>query len=139
ACGDASTAMSAQEKAFEFLVFNTTQCLGIVNPPPATPPLDAATFTRDFEAVCPDGHKPEWEFFYWQAVGPPGTSIAFAARTADTLAELAAATPVGIGTASTTTTTWTSDPDTVGVNLQDENLASRRWLRVSMTLNPAGA
>jgi hypothetical protein len=130
--------MTAQEKAFEFLVFNMTQCVGIVIPPPPAIPLMASTFTRDYEAVCPDGHKVEWQFFSWQAVVPPGTNVVFSAQSADTQADLGAAMSVGIGTASTTTSTWTSAPQTVNYYLNQANQSSRAWLRVSMTLNPSG-
>lgn len=138
ACNTA--AMSGEEKAFEFLLFSTTQCVGLVTPPPPAPPLMQATFTYDYDSDCPDGSHPEWQFFQWQANVPALTSIEFEAQTADTQGALGAASPVGVGTASATTTAWTSDTNTVDFHLKGDMPAqpSRRWLRISATLNPNG-
>jgi hypothetical protein len=133
------SAMTGEEKAFEFLLFSTTQCVGTVAPPPAVS-LQPTTFTYDYEGICPLGTQAEWEFFSWQATVPTGTSIVFKAQTAETQADLAAATQVSAGTATTTTATWTSDPNTVNYYLTNNSpsILNSHWLRISMTLNPSG-
>jgi hypothetical protein len=136
-----TAAMNGEEKAFEFLLFNATQCVGLVAPPAPATPLASATFTYDYEADCPLGTQPEWQFFYWKATVPPSTSIVFKAQTADTDTALASATQVGAGTASANATAWTSDANTVAYHLKNDPtpaLVSKRWLRVSMTINPSG-
>ncbi|MBN1609152.1 MAG: hypothetical protein JW940_21160 [Polyangiaceae bacterium] len=135
------SSMTGEEKAFEFLVFSTTQCVGLVAPPPASPGLEPATYTYDFQANCKDDEVPEWEFFMWRATVPDGTSIDFTAQTADTQEELDTADSVSVGTASETTTIWTSDPDTVDWHLEHDLSPpgyNARWLRISATLNPTG-
>ena len=113
-------------------------------PPPPPPDLPVSTFTRDYQASCEAGYRPRWTFFSWQALIPPPStgSIDFKAQTAATVADLDAAPQVGIGTADTTTTTWTSDPNTVEWHLNndipDNRLTSQALLRVSMTFNPDG-
>jgi hypothetical protein len=54
-----TSAMTGEEKAFEFLVFSTTQCVGLVAPPPATAGLRPATYTYDYEANCEDDELPK--------------------------------------------------------------------------------
>lgn len=137
-----TAAMNGEEEAFEFLLFNTTQCIGLVTPPPPVADLAPATFTRDFEADCPHGTQPEWAYFSWQSTVPAGTSIVFKAQSADTQATLGAAVKVNAGTSSATTTGWTGDANTIDWHLEnDPNPAqvSRRWLRISAYLNPNGA
>jgi hypothetical protein len=134
-----TAAMTGEEKAFEFLVFSTTQCVGLVAPPPAAPGLEPATFTYDYESNCKDGEIPEWEFFTWKATVPTGTSIDFTAQTAETRSELDTADAVDVGTATASTAIWTSDPDTVNWHLENDLSPpgySSRWLRISATLNP---
>jgi hypothetical protein len=90
-CGSASNAMTAQEEAFEFLIFNSQQCLGLVPTPapPGTTGLPTASFTRDYQGVCPSGYMAKWGVFYWEATIPTATTqIAFSAATADTQAML---------------------------------------------------
>ena len=136
-------AMTGQEEAFEFLVFNTTQCLGLVAPPAPISTLAPVTFVRDFQASCPNGTLPVWRFFSWQSVIPPGTSIEFRAQTADVQADLAAAPQVGAGTSTASTgMVWTSDPDTIDEHLQNDlspSEPSRDWLRISARLIPSSA
>ncbi|OJY23672.1 MAG: hypothetical protein BGO98_17085 [Myxococcales bacterium 68-20] len=157
ACGSAATAMTAQQKAFEFLVFYSQACLGppptpVIPPPP--PALPAVRFYRDFEGVCPPGAFPKWGYFYWQSQTPPGTSIDFRAATADDQASLPPSPPgpapatVPIGQAATPAVVaapnwaWDTGPapaGTVDYHLQtDGNTKSRRWLRVYMQFNPVG-
>ena len=133
------SAMTGEEKAFEFLLFSTTQCVGLVAAPPAVS-LQPTTFTYDYTANCPTGTQVEWEFFLWQATVPSGTSVVFKAQTADTQAGLATATQVDAGTATANTATWTSDPNTVNWHLVNNSplIPSLNWLRISMTLNPTG-
>jgi hypothetical protein len=111
--------------------------------------LSSQTFVRDYVATCPEGYGPIWQNFEWQATIPTGTSIGFTAQTADTEAQLGGAPtypngnpPVSAGTATTTTSTWTSDANTVDWHLQNAVPAtpqfSKQWLRVNMTLNPSG-
>jgi hypothetical protein len=136
-----TSAMTGEEKAFEYLLFNATQCVGLVTPPAPATPLAPATFTYDYEADCPDGTQPEWEYFYWQATVPSSTNIVFKAQTADTQAGLDTATQVNAGTASANTTAWTSDTNTVAYHLANDPTpaqVSRQWLRISMTINPSG-
>jgi hypothetical protein len=136
-----SSAMNGEEKAFEYLMFSTTQCVGLVTPPTPITPLQPASYMFDYQGVCPDGTQVEWEFFSWQAIVPASTSIVFTAQTADTQEGLAAAPPVTVGTASADTTKWTSDANTVNWHLMNDlgtPVLSARWLRVSATLNPTG-
>ncbi|MGH7440290.1 MAG: hypothetical protein ACRENE_31745 [Polyangiaceae bacterium] len=156
AAGAAAPAMTAQEQSFEFLIFNSQQCQGLVPtvPPPATPALPTVTFSRDYQGVCPSGTMVKWGVFYWQATIPGASKINFDAATADTQAGLPAApgaqptaTSRDIGTASTTTTApaWNCDgcpsaPVSVDYDLQHDiptpNTPSKAWLRVFMTFTP---
>jgi hypothetical protein len=136
-----TSAMTGEEEAFEFLLFSATQCVGLVIPPPPAPPLSPATYTVDYDSNCPEGTKPEWQFFSWKATVPPSTSIVFEASTATTKAGLDSATQVGVGSAASDAAVWTSDPNTVDWHLRNDptpKQASRRWLRISITLNPVG-
>jgi hypothetical protein len=137
-----TAAMNGEEKAFEFLLFNATQCVGLVTPPAPATPLSPATHTVDYDSACPLGTQPQWLYFYWQATAPGSTSIVFNAQTADTQAELGAATAASAGSivGPASTTGWTSDTQTVATRLAALTPAqvSRRWLRISMTINPTG-
>ena len=120
------------------------------NPIPPPPPLVSATFTRDYQAVCGVGEVPVWEHFYWQAVIPSGTNIAFRAATAASQAALppappgAAPTTVGIAnaTSSVVAPLWAQDARTVDDHLVNDppgpSAPSKSWLRVYMTFNPSG-
>jgi hypothetical protein len=136
-----TSAMTGEEESFEFLLFSATQCVGLVTPPAPATPLTPATYSVDYEANCPSGTKPEWQFFSWKATVPASTSIVFEAATATTQAGLGSAVQVGVGTATTNASIWTSDPNTVEYHLRNDASpaqTSRRWLRISMTLNPTG-
>ncbi len=79
--------------------------------------------------------------FSWKATVPSSTSIVFEAATATTQGGLASAVQVGVGTATTNASIWTSDPNTVEYHLRNDASpaqTSRNWLRISMTLNPTG-
>ncbi|MGH7437081.1 MAG: hypothetical protein ACRENE_15515 [Polyangiaceae bacterium] len=156
ATGAAAPAMSAQEQAFEFLIFNSQKCLGLVPtvPPPSTPALPTVTFTRDYQGVCPSGTMVKWGVFYWEATIPGASNIQFSAATADTQASLPAAAGVQptstsrvIGNATTTSTApaWDcggcpSAPVTVDYHLKNDtpapNTPSKAWVRVFMTFTP---
>jgi hypothetical protein len=126
-------ALTAQEKAAEFLLFDLGACLTPVTPPPPT--YYSAVFTRDYEGVCPAGQSVVWRFFDWQTVTPSDSSIVFNAQTADTQALLPTATPVVyLGTASgAPITNWTG----TDVSLALAPNPSRAWLRVTMIFNPS--
>lgn len=153
-CGAATTAMSAQEKAFEFLLFESQACIGPPPAPPMPPPLPTVTFYRDYEGVCTPGYVPVWQPFYWQSLVPAGTSIEFHAGTATTQALLppTATSPSvkAVGTAGATVASpqWDCDgcpaaPKTVDFHLRNDppppNDQSRQWLRVFFTFNPNNA
>jgi hypothetical protein len=135
-----TTAMTGEEKAFEFLLFSATQCVGLVAPPAPLPALKPATYTVDYQANCPAGTAPAWQFFSWKATVPPSTSIVFTAATASTQAGLATAVPVSAGTASANASIWTSITSTVDQQLRaaTPQQASRDWLRIAITVNPNG-
>ncbi len=109
--------------------------------PPQLPRFERATFVRDYQADCPDGTVPEWQFVEWQAALPEGTLIQFDVATAtseDSLDEQeaiyqATATPPG---ASTWTTWGTKAEDSIDANLAAEGYPSSGWLRIWITLIP---
>ncbi len=130
-CG-AGMALAPQEKAMEFLIFQTTQCIGRPSPPQAPVALSSATFTRDYESNCPSGQAPRWRFFQWQANVPAGTSLQFSAATAATQGELAGAESVSLGEQSSSTTGWVSSAETVHDTLlaDEPPLTSQKFLRI---------
>lgn len=140
ACGS-SLDMTPQEKAFEFLIFNTTQCVGDVAPPPVQArSLPSATFVRDYVANCRPGESVTWRHFSWKAVVPTDTSVVFHAQTAATADELDGAERVWIGTADRTVSDWTSATETVDslLHAHEPEQPSRSHLRVTMQFNPTG-
>jgi len=128
-----SGALTAQEKAAEFLLFDLGSCLTNLPPPP--PAYFTATMTRDYQGVCPAGQSVVWRFFDWQTVTPSDSNIVFTAQTADTQTDLATATPVvPLGTVSgPPITSWTGT-DVSQALAPNPSLA---WLRVTITLNPS--
>jgi hypothetical protein len=140
--------LTPEEIALEYQFFQLTACLGTSAVPPPPPP-GAATFTRDFQAVCEAGTCPVWQAFEWQSTIPTGSSIAFRAATAMTESSLPpsppGAAPVTVPIADATTTVlspnWDTDTDTVAWHLANEppgpSQNSEAWLRVYMTLNPS--
>lgn len=142
-----SFGLTPEEKALEYQFFQLTACaLGGAPPPPPPPPpptlAEQSVFTRDYQAICTAGYRPRWNYFSWQASIPTGTKIGFKAQTAGTQAALGTAPQVGAGTATTTTATWTSDPNTVEWHLNNDipgnRLTSDSWLRIEMTFNTNG-
>ncbi|HEX9619690.1 MAG TPA: hypothetical protein VF989_06130, partial [Polyangiaceae bacterium] len=111
---------------------------GVCHEPPSPLLYGSATYVRDFEARCPTGMEPLWLGFEWQAVLPDGTSIDFEATSAQRLEDLDDAETVEVGRAEPPDTTgWTGDDDIViDEALEEVDLRSQEYLRVSMKLNP---
>ncbi|MDB4933819.1 MAG: Tryptophan synthase alpha chain [Labilithrix sp.] len=161
-CGAVPGALTGQELAFEYMMWEAMTCLAPSTVPPVSPPvspipapapLATVTFTRDYQAQCPVGTRVEWQFFYWQAIVPSGTDITFRAATAATAAALPAApppaapatVPIAKATASTPIVplnSWSQDAQTVAQHLTNEppgpSQISKDYLRVYMTFNPSG-
>lgn len=120
--------------------FPQTHCVsGTCQNPPPIAKYVGATYTRDFSATCAPGKRLEWRFFDWLTKFPanPGASVAFAAQTAKTQAELAGASTILLGTQTATNATW------VGANVSAKLQAavppqtSLSWLRVTFTIAPS--
>ena len=162
-CGPLPAALSGQELAFEYMMWQSMTCLAPSTVPPTAPPptppgppapLNPITFTRDYyagEPICGVGTHVKWQFFYWQSLVPAGTNVTFRAATADTQAALPGLPPppapasVLIGTANSTilSPTWGQDARTVNDHLLNDPVPSggspsKNWLRVYMTFNPLG-
>jgi hypothetical protein len=137
-CRDPGTALSAQEKAAEFLLFDLGGCANPVPPPPVPPYYPAGSLTRDYEAVCPVGKFPKWRFLYWTTLMPSvdagsGASIGFKAQVGATLATLGPI--VSLATETATRTVWT------GVDLSNAAVfpglqPSRSNLRITIDFTP---
>ena len=164
-CGTVPNALTGQELAFEFMMWEAMTCLAPSTVPPVSPPvapipppvpLATVTFTRDYQAVCPTGTQAEWEFFYWQSVIPSGTNISVRAATSATpfaapppVSTPPPAAPASVPIAQATTSTpvlpvgtWSQDAQTVADHLRLEPpgpaQTSLSYLRVYMTFNPSG-
>ncbi|MBX3259325.1 MAG: hypothetical protein KF782_06510 [Labilithrix sp.] len=162
--GNPGPALTAEEKALAYQLFQLTACVGAPPAPPPTPPPpptpSSQTFVRDYEGVCPSGHRVQWQLFQWQARVAAGASIEFRAATADDPASLPPAPPpaapatVSAGTADSINSPalgpldwqWdrngAGDPLPISYHLQNDppgpSQPSRRWLRVYMTLHSNG-
>lgn len=93
---------------------------------------NADQVTQDFSSPCNEGTHVRWGAFTLDGLTPANSSIAVAAQTADTQADLDAAGSFGLAQFDgSSTTSWTTpDADTaLG--------ASKAWLRVTLTLTPA--
>ena len=148
-----AAALTEEEKALVYQLFQLTACqLGGAPPPPPPPPLPPLEVFRDIEAICPVGTYPEWGFFFWQSTTPPGTSIQFRAATAVDQPSLPpsppapAPTTVSAGTAnppSIAAPSWGSDANTIAWHLTNDPpgpaKSSSRWLRIYIRMNPSGA
>jgi hypothetical protein len=139
----ASGALSPQEKAAEFLLFDLQGCTSSLPPPPPPPQYPPATFTRDFQGVCAPGYKPVWHLFEWEDVTPSDSNITFSAASADTQAQLGEPTvswvasgPDNCPGGPSCKSSWVAyDIDPAGIDPQGN--WSQAWLRVNMTLNPS--
>jgi|GEM_PF-1076900 len=138
-CGP-SLELTQEERAFEFLLFQATQCLGQPAAPQVPVQLEDATFTRDYEATCSVNETLNWTSLSWQAWVPGGTRIVFYVQTADTKAGLGSAPRVRV--AQQTVDTWTvvSSAQTVQRLLETSNppQTSRRFLRLSAEFKTNG-
>lgn len=125
-------ALTAQEKAAEFLLFDLGACLSPLPPPPATY-YTTATYSRSFTASCPTGKVVDWRTFYWEDITPGNSNIVFTAQTGDTLATLGSA--VSLATVSgAPNLTWVGAD--VHAFLTAAGQKSKAVLQVNMTLNP---
>ena len=152
--------LAEDEKALEYQLFQLGACQIGGNPPPPPPPppppLASITLTRDYNAVCAPGLCVQWGYFSWQSIVPFGTSVDFSGQTAVDVAGAPGAygPSVPIGSANTTTASWTWDACSVDGHLHNyaqppQSIAacvgvnppqrSLPWLRVSMKFNPSGA
>jgi len=141
-----------------FLFLFLAACASSASPPPLgnsdasvprtdagyeAPPLDAggltdagATFTRDFEGVCPQGKIAVWHFFDFQTHTPGDSSLVFRARSATTQAGLDAAKSVDLATVTgPDITAWTGVD--VDARLATIGQKSQRFLRLSITFASA--
>lgn len=112
------------------------------------PPLDAggltnagadaaATYTRDYEGVCPQGKIAVWHFFDFQTHTPGDSSLVFRARSATTQAGLDAAKSVELASVTgPDITAWTGVD--VDAKLATIGQKSQRFLRLSITFASAG-
>lgn len=95
------------------------------------------TFRREYVATCPPGSRATWRFFSWKTTIPAGTSIDFAIQTkAKSTDSYLPATPIAVGSSSTTATSWTHGAQTSDDVLKANGLSSMTYLLVSMTFNP---
>jgi hypothetical protein len=111
---------------------------GACTTPPAFTPYTAAVFTRDYSASCRPDQRLVWRFFDWKAAFPasPGSSIMFSAASAATQAGLATATPVALGTQTTTNTSFVGGDVSAAFDAAVPKVAHAAWLRVFMVFTP---
>jgi hypothetical protein len=76
----AQSAMTAQEAALEYELFDLGAC--VVPVAPAASFYVQASFTEDLAGTCPSGEIPVWRELEWYAYVPNTASISFYAQTA---------------------------------------------------------
>ena len=164
-CPAQGGALSQQEDAAEYLLFDLGSCVNGL-PPPVTMQYNPATFTRDYQATCPgvpgpdgstSGSRPVWHAFQYEDTTPSDSNIMFTAYTADSQAQLGSqymAAPLNVASGadncagsppagpSCSTAFVGVDVDTqlqaAGVPKSGQPpYSSHSWLRVTMTLNPS--
>lgn len=91
--------------------------------------IGTGTYTEDYDAGC---DMPTFSRLEWDAVTPPGTSLTFAIRTAETVAALGGAMPVTVAVAPRN-----SPPVDVAAALRMAGVMPRRHARVTVTFNPS--
>ena len=143
-CPAQGSALTQQEKAAEFLIFDLGACVGQQLPPPViVPPVwyNSASVTRTYNPTCPVGKHVKWRFFYWEDTipavdaGVTSANIVFAAQTAQTQAGLATAPSVTLATVTTTNLTFVGVD--VGAALATIPSPSYDFLKLTFTLNPS--
>lgn len=103
------------------------------------------TVTIPYQAQCPPGSKPVWNFFAYNSTTPNTSTIDFRVRSADTQALLSGATWKNLGTAQSTPTDTQVCPLTGPAPCPLDLFATlgspdqkRAWLELEVTLTPAG-
>ncbi len=100
--------------------------------------MSSGTYTRDFTASCDRGFKPRWGLFSFHLSTPSTSQIAFAAKTAATVAELPAAMSISLVTSTADNYGMAPASVDVGAELEAAQVQfSLAYLRVSMTLSPS--
>lgn len=107
---------------------------GVCAPAPPIVTFAPSSYSSTYVSTCKSGQSPVWRFFYWQANVPSGTSIGFTAATSPDGTTYGGA--VAVGTATTTTSTWTSGSQTVDDALRANGQISQKTLLVTATLSP---
>lgn len=142
-CPAQGSALTQQEKAAEFLLFDLGACVGQALPPPVViPPVwyNSASVSRTYNPTCAPGLHAKWRFFYWQDIIPPSdagssANIVFTAQTATTQAGLATAPSVTLATVTTTNLSFVGVD--VGAALATIPSPSYDFLQLTFTLNPS--
>jgi hypothetical protein len=142
-CPAQGSALTSQELAAEYLLFDLGSCVGSNAPPPMMGmAYSGGTVSRVYDPVCPAMQEPIWRFFYWEDSIPAVTSpvtpsnIVFSVQTSATSAGLSSATIIPLATVNTTNLTFTGSD--VGAALTGAGLPSTdAYLQVNMTLDPS--
>jgi hypothetical protein len=114
--------------------FPLSHCVaGTCTPPRPLPMFTEASYTRDYEGICPAGTLPAWHFFDYIGATPGNSEIDIYAQTAETQADLGAATKVLVAVVKNLTVL----PDFTGVDVAPilPN-GSQHWLRITLDMKP---